>query len=125
MSSLPDKIEFEHDAPLELPSESELEKVSQDEVDSPSKTLDQVFKDKQTIKDERNKKIKEKKPGLKLRKEKPKVKKMKEDYKPKDYIAVECQLCQHEYTHAKKDDKGAFIPYALCQHVVFKGVFIE
>jgi hypothetical protein len=70
----------------------------------------------------RNQMIKEKPEPLKLRN---KNRKLKENHEPKEYIAVECQLCQREYTHAKKDDNGAYIPFALCQHVIFKGVFIE
>lgn len=120
-----ERIEFEHDAPLELSSDSELEPVSQDEVNAPSKSLDQVFEKEKSIKNKRNRKVKEKKPALKIKKKAPTVKKMKENYGPKDYIVVECQLCQNEYTHAKKDENGAFIPFALCQHVIFKGVVIE
>lgn len=120
--SIDDKIEFEHDAPLELPSESELERVSQDEVNSPSKALDEVFKEKKTIKQNRDAKVKEKKPGLKLRKER---RKMKDNYKPKDYIAVFCRICEHEFTTARKEENGSFSPIALCQHVAFKGVFVE
>lgn len=117
-----DKIEFEDDAPLELTSDSELEQVSKDEVSNPSKTLDKIFEKEKMVKEIRNAKVKQKKPALKLHK---KVRTMKEKYKPKDYIVVECQICQREYTHAKKDDNGAFEPYALCQHIIFKGVVIE
>jgi len=116
-----DRIEFEDDAPLELTSSDELEPVSKDEVNNTSEAVEKIFTEEKVVKAARNKKLKQKKPGLKLQ-----AKKMKKDkYKPKDYIAVRCQLCDAEYTHAKKDDNGAFIPFALCQHVIFKGVFVE
>jgi hypothetical protein len=117
-----DRIEFEDDAPLELTSDSELEQVSRDEVSSPSKKLDEIFEKDNRSKAARDAKVKEPKPALKLRN---KNRKMKENHEPKEYIAVECQLCQREYTHAKKDDNGAYLPFALCQHVIFKGVFLE
>jgi hypothetical protein len=125
MTMSSDRIEFEDDAPLELVDSGELEQVSKDEVSAPSKSLDQVFEKEKSTKKERNRKVKEKKPALKIKRKAPTMKKMKEDYGPKDYIVVECQICQNEYTHAKKDEQGAFIPFALCQHIVFKGVVIE
>jgi len=117
-----DRIEFEDDAPLELVDSGELEEVSRIEVSNPSKDLDKIFLHDKVVKESRNAKVKEPRPGLKLHK---KTATMKEKHKPNEYIAVECQLCQHEYTHAKKDDNGAFIPFALCQHIVFKGLFVE
>lgn len=110
-----DKIEFEDDAPLELISSSELESKYKDEMG-----LDREIKKigEQKV---RNEKIKENPPALKLRK---KITSLQEQ-NPKDYILLYCNLCQHEFQHAKKNDKGAFEPYAICQHIVFKGVVIE
>lgn len=110
-----DYIEFEDDAPLELTSDANVE-PSQETPDQ----LDQIFEKEKQHKKNRDAKVKQKPEPLKLKK---KMKKMKEKYEPKEYIAVECQICQREYTHAKKDENGSFEPYALCQHILFKGVF--
>lgn len=113
-----DKIEFEDDAPLELTRDNQLEGVSRDEV-GPSEEVNKIFAERKETKDKRDELVKGKKPALKLRTGQDK---MKGKYKPKDYIVVECFLCQHEYTSARKDDNGAFEPIALCQHVAFRGV---
>lgn len=117
MMTTKDYIEFEDDAPLELTSDANV-----DEVETTSNKLDQIFEKEKQTKKIRDAKVKQKPEPLKLRK---KMTKMKQNYKPKEYIAVECQICQREYTHAKKDENGSFEPYALCQHILFKGVFDE
>jgi hypothetical protein len=110
-------VEFEDDAPLEL-KESSPDVVSEDESNKPSKALDQVFEKDQAKKDVRNAKIKETPEPLRITKKRI----MKKDYQPKDYIAVQCHICEREYTHAKKEEDGSFTPYALCQHIAFKGI---
>lgn len=113
-------VEFEDDAPLEL-KDSSSDTTESYRSTGPSESLEKVIQsEKQRISD-RNAKIKETPKPLRITKQKI----MKENYQPKDYIAVECQICEREYTHAKKDDKGAFEPYALCQHIVFKGIVVE
>lgn len=108
-----DKIEFEDDAPLELTSDSDLEVVSKDEV-KPSKVEIEV--DKAIAKQTRKDRMKEKPEPLKLKVGKPKK------FKAKDFITIRCNLCDKDMQHAKQDDDGHFVPFALCQHVVFKGV---
>lgn len=46
-------------------------------------------------------------------------------FKTNDYITFRCNLCNAEVTHAKKDDDNQFVPWALCQHVIFKGLVAE
>lgn len=115
-----ERYEFEDDAPLELHADDQLEKVSEIELNASSK-LDQVFTDKTKEKDKRTARIKENPKPLKLRKKARPLRK----FKDKDYITIRCNLCEMDYTHAKKDDEGNFMPFALCQHVVFKGASIE
>ena len=110
-----DRIEFENDAPLELVDSDSFEKTSG--IDA----VEKVFSDKTAKTKERNAKIKEKSPALNLRVRNPKL----QEQKPKDYIMVHCNLCEHDFQHAKKDDNGAFMPYAICQHIVFLGVVVE
>jgi hypothetical protein len=112
-------VEFEDDAPLEL-KESSSDTIATDNFSTtgPSESLEKVIQsEKQRISD-RNAKIKETPVPLRITKKKI----MKTNYQPKDYIAVACAICEREFTHAKKDDNGAFVPYALCQHIVFKGI---
>lgn len=113
-------IEFEDDAPLELTGSNELEAVSRDEV-NPSEKLEQVFTAETKQKEERKERMKKTPKPLKLMK-KPKTPRKFHD---KDYITIRCNLCEMDYTHAKKDDEGNFIPFALCQHVIFQGVHAE
>jgi hypothetical protein len=112
--------EFEDDAPLELTGTDELEEVSRTEI-SASERLTKVFEDDTKAKDERAARIHEKPEPLRLHKKAKKPRK----FHDKDYITIRCMLCEMDYTHAKKDDEGNFIPFALCQHVVFKGATIE
>jgi len=46
-------------------------------------------------------------------------------FKQNDYITFRCNVCEVEVTTAKKDDEGNFMPWQLCQHVVFKGLVAE
>lgn len=108
---------FEDDAPIELTETDILEEP----VTSASAKLDQVLVQESLEKEKRLARIKEKPPALKLtKKQKPSRK-----FKDKDYIIIHCNLCDNDYQHAKKDDEGNFEPFALCQHVVFKGAVIE
>lgn len=111
---------FEEDAPLELTGDGELEEVSRTEITALSK-LTEVFTTEQQEKDERKARMKETPKPLRLTKKPKKLRK----FQDKDYIIIHCNLCDNDYQHAKKDDEGNFIPYALCQHVVFKGAVIE
>jgi len=115
MNESSEKIEFEDDAPLELTD-------SESFVDQGSKSLseiDNALKKKNDQK-EKIKRMKEKPPALNLR-----ISGKLKPQNPKDYIVVHCNLCEHDFQHAKKDDSGALMPYALCQHIVFKGVIVE
>ena len=115
-----ERIEFEDDAPIELRDVGELEEVSQTEISQESGEIDKALK-KNAMKKERDAKIKQKPPALNLHVRPENLKKQK----PKDYIVVRCNICEHDFQHAKKDDNGALMPYALCQHIVFKGVVLE
>jgi len=97
-----EKVEFEHDAPKELLIEDEP---------TVNEQLNNAFNEKPK---------KEHKP-LKL------IKKQKDPrkFKAKDYIEIFCVICEKKLIHAKKDNEGNFYPYALCQHVIFKGVHAE
>ncbi len=112
------RYEFEEEAPLELHGEDQLEAVSKTEVDATTK-LDNVFqKDEQ--KSERKERMKKTPKPLKLSKRTPKQK----VFKNTDTVSFRCTVCDKDYTHAKKDDDGHFMPFALCQHVIFQGVDI-
>jgi hypothetical protein len=115
-----ERYEFEDDAPLELRGDDQLEEVSETELNALNK-LDQVFTNETKQKDKRAARKKETPTPLKLRKKARPLRK----FKDKDYITIRCNLCEMDYTHAKKDDEGNFMPFALCQHVVFKGASIE
>lgn len=111
-----DKLEFEDaDVPLELKDDVEDAKVSAEGK------LKAVFNDEQRATKERKAKMKKNPKPLKLSL-KPKT---FHHFKTKDYIVFRCNLCEKEMNHAKKDDDGNFEPYALCQHVVFKGLYAE
>jgi hypothetical protein len=115
-----DKIEFEDEAPLELTGEDELDEVSRTELNASSK-LTQVFEADTKQKDERAARMKQTPKPLRLHKKA----KTQRKFHDKDYITIRCNLCEMDYTHAKKDDEGNFIQFALCQHVVFKGMDVE
>lgn len=38
-------------------------------------------------------------------------------------IKFYCMICEKEYKHEKRDDNGNLQPYAICQHLVYKGVY--
>lgn len=103
------KMEFENDAPLEYREISPLEK------------LEKVFEKEKQIVQERKDRMKQNPPALKLNKAPKKIHR----FKAKDYIALRCQICQMDFTTARKDEEGNFEPRALCQHVVLKGVVAE
>lgn len=111
---------FEDDVPLELVGEGELEEVSRTELTASDK-ITEVFAEEQRQKDKRKARMKETPKPLRLTK---KVKKPRK-FGPKDYITIHCNLCDNDFQHAKKDDEGNFIPYAICQHIVFQGAVIE
>jgi hypothetical protein len=113
-------IEFEDEAPLELAGEGDLEEVSRTELTASAK-ITEVFNAEQKEKDKRKARMKETPKPLRLTK---KVKKSRK-FHDKDYITIHCNLCEIDYQHAKKDDEGNFMPFALCQHVVFQGANIE
>ena len=109
-----DKIEFEDDAPLELSDDVSIDDtITPDEVFA-SKVNFEV--DKAVAKETRKTKMKDKPKPLRLTVGHPKK------FKQKDFITIRCNICDKDMQHAKQDDDGHFEPYALCQHVVFKGV---
>ena len=79
-----------------------------DETDEPLKELQE--------------KVKEQPEPLQLKN--PPVMKL-HHFKTNDYIIFRCNLCEAEVTHARKDEDGQFTPWALCQHIIFKGLVAE
>jgi len=101
-----DKVEFD-DVPLELKD------------DEAEQAVEKVFSEEADRIKERKTRMKEKAPALKLRNKKL------HGFQPKDYIILRCNICEQDMTTARKDDDGNFVPRALCQHLVFKGLIAE
>jgi len=111
-----DKIEFEDDAPIELTEDTVFDSVSEK---NSTKLVAEL--EAETDKEKRRERMKKNPPPLKLTRKAKSPRK----FKASDYIVIHCNLCEIDIQHAKKDDEGNFMPFALCQHVIFKGAVIE
>lgn len=41
----------------------------------------------------------------------------------KGNLIVFCTICEQEYRHERRDKNGDLTPFALCQHIVYRGMY--